>query len=307
MSNSNEDHKNNQNNHENEEGHHHYILPDSTAHKTFGALLGLTVITVGLSYVHLGSLNYVVGMIVAFTKASLVAFIFMNLRNDDKSNTVIFLSSLIFLGIFITLTSTDILFRGDVYTDTKTFFKPVAGASKFKKAWEPTPELVAHGKEVFTAQCTACHGLEGKGNGPAAAALNPPPRNFTQDVGWKNGRKPSQIFKTLKEGIAGGGMASFATLPAEDRWALAHYVGTLGPKVEKDEAADYAKIGLDPTKEVVEVAQDEKSIPVETAIKLMIKESGTEGSQENIHSNADANSELNHYNARLNARSLSNK
>jgi len=36
----------------------------------------------------------------------------------------------------------------------------------------------AVGRAVFKAQCVACHGSEGKGDGPAAAALNPRPANL---------------------------------------------------------------------------------------------------------------------------------
>ena len=290
-------------------GHgHHYILPDSLAHKTFGSLLVLTAITVGLSYVNLGSMNYVVGMIVAFTKATLVVAIFMNLRKDDSANTVIFLSSILFLAIFIVLTSSDILFRGNVYTTKGApLFKPIAGgASRFQKAWEPSPELVAHGKEIYSQQCVACHGDAGAGNGPAAAALNPRPRNFVAgpDNEWKNGRKPSQIFKTLKEGIAGGGMASYVTLPADDRWGLSHYVASLGPNILKDELADLTNIGIDPNNAVA-VTDAAKTIPVDVAMKQLVKEAGLENSDQNVDTAANAG--LERYNKRLNARSLSNK
>ena len=285
---------------------HHFILPSATAHKTFASLLILTGITVGLSYVHLGAMNYVVGMVVAFIKASLVVSIFMNLRKDDRANTVIFLSSIVFLGIFITLTSTDILFRGHVNVDGKPLFLPIAGGpSKFKTPWEPTPEMVAHGKEVFSQQCIACHGPEGKGNGPAAAALIPHPRNFTQDNGeWKNGRRPAQIFRTLKEGIAGGAMASFATLPADDRWSLAHYVASIGPNVLKNDPADLAKVGIDSNKPDSGPAE-EKVIPVEVAMKQLVDEAKLEGSTQNVDPSANAG--LERYNRRINARSLSNK
>jgi mono/diheme cytochrome c family protein len=145
----------------------------------------------------------------------------------------------------------------------------VAGApSKFKKAWEPTPELVAHGKGLFEAQCTACHGANGGGDGPAASALNPKPRNFHLADGWKNGRKPSQIFKTLKEGIAGGAMASFAGVPEADRWAMSHYVATLGPDLLKDSETDLAAVGVDPNKAEV-VAEEKPTLPVEMALEIM--------------------------------------
>jgi mono/diheme cytochrome c family protein len=35
------------------------------------------------------------------------------------------------------------------------------------------------GKAIFTQNCVMCHGAAGKGDGPAAAGLNPKPANFT--------------------------------------------------------------------------------------------------------------------------------
>ncbi len=290
----------NDHNHDSSHGHH-YILPDGVAFKAFAALLVLTVITFALSFVHLGSLNYVVGMLVACVKATIVVGVFMNLRKDDPSNTVIFASGFVFLAIFVVLTSTDLLFRGNVYTNNKPIFKAIAGPSKFKKPWEPTPELVAHGKDVFSQQCVSCHGAAGEGNGPAAAALNPHPRNFTQDAGWKNGRKPSQIFKTLKEGIAGGAMASFATLPMDDRWALSHYVASIGPNILKDETADLAKIGVDPTKDSAG-SDAAPSVPVEWAMKKLVQEAGAGSGKQVVPGASDS---LMHYGDRLDAATFS--
>ena len=38
---------------------------------------------------------------------------------------------------------------------------------------------IAKGKSIFTSYCASCHGPTGKGDGPAAAGLNPKPRDLS--------------------------------------------------------------------------------------------------------------------------------
>jgi len=249
--------------------HSHHILSNSLAWKVFGALIFLTVVTVAVAQVDLGVLNFAVAMLVASVKASLVCMFFMGLKYDHKENTVIFSTSFIFMSIFMILTFGDLLTRGDVYVkDMKKIIPDGAVAastkSKFDKAWVSNPDLVSSGKELFAAQCVSCHGAGGGGDGVAAAGLNPKPRNFKVGDGWKAGRKPSQIYNTLTKGL--NQMPAFGTLPPDDRWALAHYVRTLGPhEGEKDGSDDLKKIGIDPTK-ADGGGSGEKSIPVDLAI-----------------------------------------
>ncbi len=105
---------------------------------------------------------------------------------------------------------------------------PKAAPAKGPTSPKVTPALLAQGKQLFATTCVACHGEKGDGSGPAAAALNPKPRNFVTET-FRNGDKPEQIFKTIGDGIPGTGMAAFAYLAEGDRWALAHYVTTLRP------------------------------------------------------------------------------
>lgn len=258
-------HDNNSHGHGQHEEHHHHILDEKTALKTFGALLVLTVITVWIAGVDLGRLNLFVAILVATVKATLVGAIFMGLKYDKKENAVIFVTSFLFLAIFIVFTGSDLFFRGDVYV--KGALVPVAQAkSKFSKPWEPKPELVAHGKELYAVQCVTCHGAAGLGDGPAAAGLNPPPRNFKATDGWKNGRKPSQIFGTLTKGL--NAMPSFGSLPAEDRWALAHYVETMSAAPLTDTPEDFTKAGIDTTKDTAG-GDESKSVPVDFMMERM--------------------------------------
>jgi cytochrome c oxidase subunit 4 len=85
----------------------------------------LTAVTVGAYYlpdllsklagqpVELGAANVVIAMAIATFKASLVCLFFMQLKYDKKFNLIAFLSSLIFLGLFLGFTLIDIKFRQD--------------------------------------------------------------------------------------------------------------------------------------------------------------------------------------------------
>jgi len=91
-----------------------HVLPFSIYIATFGTLLVLTVITVGASYVNLGHMgNLIVALLIATIKASTVALIFMHLKWDHKFHSIIFVSALLFLAVFIGITMSDTEFRGE--------------------------------------------------------------------------------------------------------------------------------------------------------------------------------------------------
>lgn len=130
-------------------------------------------------------------------------------------------------------------------------------------------ELIAKGKELYNTNCSSCHGEDGKGNGVAAAALNPPPRNFHNLEGWKNGLKFKDIYKTLQEGISGGAMIAYEFIPVEDRISIIHYIRTFVeyPQINQDEVAS-----LDKTYELSKGVISSSTIPLEMAKEKIAKE-----------------------------------
>ena len=87
------------------------------------------------------------------------------------------------------------------------------------------PDLEAASR-TYQASCASCHGAGGRGNGPAAAPLDPPPTDF-HDVARARQRSLYGLYNTITLGVPGTAMASFAQLSDAERWALAFYVGGL--------------------------------------------------------------------------------
>ena len=73
-----------------------------------GLLLGLTIATVAVTSIDLGAQgNLIVAMVIATVKAALVCTFFMHLLWDKKFNTILFLTSVLFLILFLSMATTD--------------------------------------------------------------------------------------------------------------------------------------------------------------------------------------------------------
>ena len=85
---------------------------------------------------------------------------------------------------------------------------PVATAPAQPPPAAPTESAA----DVFKTRCTPCHGTSGKGDGPAAAALNPKPRNYT-DTEWQKNVTDEQLKKTILYG--GAAVGKSAAMPSQ--------------------------------------------------------------------------------------------
>jgi len=73
----------------------------------FFALIILTIVTVFQSTLDLGNSELIISMIVATIKATLVILFFMHMIHDKPLNAIIFLSSFIFVALFLGFTLMD--------------------------------------------------------------------------------------------------------------------------------------------------------------------------------------------------------
>ena len=77
----------------------------------FALLLILLGVTIGVAYINLGTLNVLVALGIAGSKAALILWYFMHLRDSSRLVQVFALSGLLWLLVMIALTMSDYLNR----------------------------------------------------------------------------------------------------------------------------------------------------------------------------------------------------
>lgn len=90
-------------------GHHGFAHPAPIWQllAVFFALVALTILTVYQATFDLGNLELIFSLIIATIKASLVILFFMHMIHDKPLNAIIFISSFIFVALFLFFTLMD--------------------------------------------------------------------------------------------------------------------------------------------------------------------------------------------------------
>ena len=106
------------------------------------------------------------------------------------------------------------------------------------------PPALLTAAALYQAQCTACHGPEGHGDGLAGASLHPSPSDF-HDRHRMDQHSVYNLYSTITLGVQGTGMSGFQELRHDDRWALALYVSNLAsPAADLQRGAELWQSGI---------------------------------------------------------------
>lgn len=84
------------------------------------------------------------------------------------------------------------------------------------------PDL-ARGAALYAAGCASCHGATGRGDGPAAAGLDPAPADF-HDARRMARRGVDGLYSAISLGVEGTAMPASTLTNDGDLWALAFHV-----------------------------------------------------------------------------------
>ncbi len=119
-----------------------------------------------------------------------------------------------------------------------------------QQIYEPSPENISYGSLIYASSevnCKNCHGVDFKGNGPDAKDLDIPIPDLTGSIA------PEKTYldyfkvisvgseKTIKNGI---NYHAFYSLTDRSKWALAHYLYSLGKEPDTPEGKKIRKDAL---------------------------------------------------------------
>jgi len=148
------------------------------------------------------------------------------MNTEQDNNIPVFnLKSLCFIIAFLLFN----IVYSPVFAQQATWVAPNA-AKNVKNPLACNNSVLVAAKTLYVANCAPCHGTKGKGDGPAAAALNPKPADHSSarvqsetdgSLYWKlsEGHNPMPSYKKI--------------LTDQQRWELIDYIRTLASVKKK--------------------------------------------------------------------------
>jgi hypothetical protein len=82
----------------------------------------------------------------------------------------------------------------------------VASGWLFLACSRPAPAPADDPRTVYTLRCASCHGTHGRGDGPLASSLSPPPRDLG-DAAWQARIDDTYLRKVIVNGGYGVGLS----------------------------------------------------------------------------------------------------
>ncbi|MEZ4270744.1 MAG: c-type cytochrome [Myxococcota bacterium] len=152
---------------------------------------------------------------------------------------------------------------------TSTPASVAVGWSDFDVGPVPTLDaaMVEKGRQVFSDNCSSCHGEKGDAKGDCAPFLVPQPRDFTSGT-FRFKTTPDadapldmDLFRTISVGLNATAMPPWRyLLSAEDRWAAVAFVKTLSPVFAKNQKLTPVELGNPPAKFTAENLANGKKV-----------------------------------------------
>jgi len=238
------------------------VLPVSIYLGIYVALVVLTLLAIQIPKLQLGSFALPIAMFFAVIQAALVLGFFMNLHNDSRFYSIVFVGAAFLSFIFFSFSMIDFTGRGSLVKDEQLFgttspkqnitsiqklsltahtaivaLKKASAAAGKKGSMPilpigPPPEMLARGKRKYKETCALCHGPKGYGDGPGAAGLKIKPTAYGKGE-FRYGGTFKDIMRIIKKGKQKNGMASYSWMSRKDRKSLAYYILSLAPKKKK--------------------------------------------------------------------------
>jgi mono/diheme cytochrome c family protein len=113
---------------------------------------------------------------------------------------------------------------GYVYAQDLRFGVPW-DVSNVRNPLPPDETNLTSGRQIYQARCAVCHGVEGRGDGPAGVSLNPRPADLR--VHMAAGHTDGQLFYWVSYGFPNTAMPAWhGELTEDQRWQTIDYIRT---------------------------------------------------------------------------------